>query len=182
MNRLRVVTTRPTDKRPSARATSGNESLPVSGSLFLVTVTFFVLDITTAAIVVVVEAAIVVVGDTEVATAGMVTTTDCDEPLNVVRVLLLANPMENEDATVRVDVTATPPATAWLVAPMVHSDGEVCVIDVISVIPVKLKSTPEADERVAQSMASAPVTLKVIDAELEVDDDEASVAESDMAL
>ena len=134
------------------------------------------------AMVVVVEAAMVVVGETEVTTAAMVTTTDCDEPLNVVRVLLLANPKENEDATARVDVTATPPATAWLVAPMVHSDGEVCVIDVISVIPVKLKSTPEADERVAQSMASVPVTLKVIDAELEVDDDEASVAESDMAL
>ena len=176
------MTTRPADKRPSARARSGNESLPVSGSSFLVTVTFFVLDVTTAAIVVVVEAAIVVVGETEVTTAGMVTTIDSDVPLNVVRVLLLANPMENEDATVRVDVTATPPATAWLVAPMVHSDGEVCVIDVISVIPVKLKSTPEADERVAQSMASVPVTLKVIDAELEIDDDEASVAESDMAL
>jgi len=72
--------------------------------------------------------------------------------------------MENEDATVRVDVTATPPATAWLVAPMVHIVGEVCVIDVISVIPVRLKSTPEADERVVQSMASVPVTVKVIDA------------------
>ena len=96
--------------------------------------------------------------------------------------LLFANPMENEDATVRVDVTATPPATAWLVAPMVHIVGEVCVIDVISVIPVRLKSTPEADERVVQSMASVPVTVKVIDAELEVDDVEASAAESEVAL
>ena len=78
------MTTRPADKRPNARATSGNESFPVSGSSFLVTVTFVVLDMTTAAIVVaveaaivlVVEAAIVVVGETEVTTAGMVTTTD----------------------------------------------------------------------------------------------------------
>ena len=156
----------------------------------MVAVTFFVLEITTAAIVVVVEAAIVVVveaaivvvEETEVTTAGMVTTIDSDVPLNVVRVLLLANPKENEDATARVDVTATPPATAWLVAPMVHSDGEVCVIDVISVIPVKLKSTPEVVERVVQSMASVPVTVKAIDAELEVVEAEPNVAESDVAL
>jgi hypothetical protein len=77
------VTTRPADIKPIARATSGNESLPVSGSSFLVAVTFFVLDMATAAAVVVgaatvvvVEATIVVVGETEVTTAGMVTTTD----------------------------------------------------------------------------------------------------------
>ena len=140
------------------------------------------LDVTTAAIVVVVEAAIVVVGETEVTTVGMVTTIDSDVPLNVVRVLPLANPMENEDATVSVDVTATPPAFAWLVAPMVHSVGEVCVIDVISVIPVRLKSTPEVVERVVQSMASVPVTVKAIDAELEVVEAEPNVAESDVAL
>jgi hypothetical protein len=65
---------------------------------------------------------------------------------------------------------------------MVHSVGEVCVINVISVIPVRLKSTPEVVERVVQSMASVPVTVKVIDTELEVVDVEASAAERDVAL
>jgi hypothetical protein len=64
------VTTRPADKRPNARATSGNESLPVAGSSFLFTVTFFVLDITTAATVVVVVAATVVVVTAAVVVVG----------------------------------------------------------------------------------------------------------------
>ena len=119
-----------------------------------------------------------VAGMVVVFVAGMVTRTDCGESLNTVRVLSFANPIENDDAAARVDVTATPPATAWLVDAMVHIVGEVCVIEVISEIPVKLKSTLEIVDSVVQSMASVPVTVKVIEAEFEVADDEANVAAS----
>ena len=79
-----------------------------------------------ATVVVAVGATVVVVVVVVMATAsGTVTVTDCGEPLKVDRELPFVKPTENVDAAVRVDVTATPPAMAELVAVMVHTVGEV---------------------------------------------------------
>jgi hypothetical protein len=102
--------------------------------------------------------------------SAIVTVTDCDGLLKVFLVLLFVKPIENEDAVVRVDVTATPFAMAELVALIVHIVGEVWVMAVIAEIPVRLKSTPAVIESVVQSIVPLPVTVKVIAAEVDVAD------------
>ena len=69
---------------------------------------------------------------------------------------------ENVPAAVRVDVTAPPPSTAVDVAVIVQTVDEVWTIPVIAEIPVRVKSVPAVVESVEQSIASLPVTVKVI--------------------
>ena len=56
------------------------------------------------------------------------------------------------------------------------------MIDVIAEIPVRLKSTPGLADSDVQSMDSLPVTENIIDAEVELVNDEDSVAVSDAAF
>ena len=65
-------------------------------------------------------------------------------------------------ARVKVDVTAAPPLVAVEVAVMVQTVELVCTIPVIAEMFVNVKSVPEAVDNVVQSIASLPVTVKVI--------------------
>ena len=65
-------------------------------------------------------------------------------------------------ARVKVDVTAAPPLTAVEVAVIVQVVVLVCTMPVIAEIFVNVKSVPEAVDNVVQSIASSPVTVKVI--------------------
>jgi hypothetical protein len=76
------------------------------------------------AIVVVVVTVVVFVVEPE-EFAGTVTEIDCGEPVNVVRALPAGSDTENEVATVSVELTVLPPATAVDVALMVHTMFEV---------------------------------------------------------
>jgi translation initiation factor 2B subunit (eIF-2B alpha/beta/delta family) len=76
--------------------------------------------------------------------------------------------IENEPAAVRLELTVTPFAVAVDVAVMVQTVAEVCTMPVIAEILLKVKSVPEAVDKVEQVMFSLPVTVNVIVAELEV--------------
>ena len=74
-----------------------------------------------------------------------------------------------------VEVTATPSAKAVEVAVIVQTVVEVCTMPVIAEIFVKVKSVPEAVDKVEQVMSSLPVTVNVIVADVEVALDAAKV-------
>jgi hypothetical protein len=94
---------------------------------------------------------------------------DCGEPVRVVWVLPATSAMLNEAAAVSVDVTEPPPAVAVEVAFTMQTVDDVCTIDETAEIPtVSVKSVPAVVESVVQSMASFPVTVKLIAAELAV--------------
>lgn len=79
-----------------------------------------------AMVVVVVTVVVVVVPGVEPEEfAGTVTEIVCGEPVNVVRALPAGSDTENEVATVSVELTVLPPATAVDVALMVHTVFEV---------------------------------------------------------
>ena len=80
--------------------------------------------------------------------------------------------IENPPAADKDDVTAPPPAVAVDVAATVHVVGFVWVIESIAEMFVSVKSD---DVKVAQLMASLPVTVKEIDAEVDVAADRANV-------
>ena len=65
-------------------------------------------------------------------------------------------------ARVKVDITAAPPLTAVEVAVIVQTVVLVCTMPVIAEIFVNVKSVPDAVDKVVQSIASSPVTVKVI--------------------
>ena len=110
-----------------------------------------------------------------VVVTGTVTVIDCGEPVRVVCALPAVSVIENDAAAVKVEVTAPPPAVAVDVAVIVHTVDEVCAIPVIDEMPVKVKSVPDVVDKVEQSIASLPVTVKVIVAEDEVAADLAKV-------
>ena len=76
--------------------------------------------------------------------------------------------IENDAAAVKVEVTATPSAAAEDVAVIVHTVDEVCTMPVSDEMFVKVKSVPDVVDKVEQVIASLPVTVKVIVAEVEV--------------
>ena len=88
--------------------------------------------------------------------------------VSVVRGLPAVSVIENEPAAVKLELTVQPPAVAVEVAVMVQTVAEVCTMPVIAEIFVKVKSAPEAVDKVEQVMSSLPVTVNVIVAELEV--------------
>lgn len=112
--------------------------------------------------------------------AGTVTVIDCGEPVRVVLALPAVSVTENVPDPVRVDVTAPPPAVAVEVALMVQTVLLVCTIDEMAEMPaVRTKSVPvevvAVVDNVAQSSPSLPVIVKLIDSEVEVALDRASV-------
>ena len=112
--------------------------------------------------------------------AGTVTVIDCGEPVRVVLALPAVSVTENVPDPVRVDVTAPPPAVAVEVALMVQTVLLVCTIDEMAEMPaVRTKSVPvevvAVVDNVAQSIPSLPVIVKLIDSEVEVALDRASV-------
>jgi hypothetical protein len=76
--------------------------------------------------------------------------------------------IENEPAAVKLELTVAPPAVAVEVAVMVQTVAEVCTMPVIAEIFVKVKSVPEAVDKVEQVMSSLPVTVNVIVADVDV--------------
>ena len=107
-----------------------------------------------------------------VSTAEMVTVIDCVPPPRVVCPLPATSATENPPDAAKDDVTAPPPAVAVDVALTVHVVEFVCVIDVIAETFVNVRS---AAVNVVQSIASLPVTVKEIDADVEVAADLAKV-------
>ena len=65
-------------------------------------------------------------------------------------------------ARFKVYITAAPPLTAVEVAAIVQTVVLVCTMPVIDEIFVKVKSVPEAVDKVVQTIASLPVMVKVI--------------------
>ncbi len=92
-------------------------------------------------------AAKVAVGAVVSAPAGMVTVTDCGEPMRVVCISPSVSAMVNPSgavpvAAVNVETLKTPPAVAEEIAVIVHSFADVWVIDVMDEMLVKVKSSP----------------------------------------
>jgi hypothetical protein len=81
----------------------------------------------------------------------------------------------NEEAAERVEIVEGSPARAVELALTVQTVELVCSIDVIAEMPVKVKSTPDSVESEEQSIASSPVTVKLIAVELEVPPTSSSV-------
>ena len=81
----------------------------------------------------------------------------------------------NVPAAVKLELTVTPFAVAVDVAVIVQTVVEVCTMPVIAEIFVKVKSVPEAVDKVVQVMFSLPVTVNVIVADVEVVLDAAKV-------
>jgi hypothetical protein len=105
---------------------------------------------------------------------------DCGDPVRVVMALPAVSVTENVPAAVSVEVTAPPPALAVDVTFTVHTVALVCTMDEIAEIPaVSTKSVPvnavAVVDNVAQSRPSLPVTVKLMDSDVEVAPERAKV-------
>ena len=109
------------------------------------------------------------------AAAGTVTVTNCGEPVNTVCAFPTESVIENDPAAASVDTVAPPPATAVDVTFIVHMADDVCTIESIVKIFVKVKSAPATVDNVEHVTSSEPVIVKLIDAEIAVTDEAASV-------
>lgn len=87
---------------------------------------------------------------------------DCGALVTDFRVLPFVNSIENDGAVDKVEVIVPPFVTAALVAAIVHTEGDVWEMDVISVIPVRLKSTPAVMDNVEQLIVPFPVNMNSI--------------------
>jgi hypothetical protein len=74
--------------------------------------------------------------------------------------------IEKPDAAVSVEVTVAPPDTAVDVTLIVHTVDDVCAMESILEIFERVKSTPSVVLSVEHEIASFPVTVKLIDAEV----------------
>lgn len=108
-------------------------------------------------------------------TAAMVTVVDFGEPASVVCALPTASVIEKLAAAVKVDTVAPPPAVAEEVTFNVHMTDEVCTIESMVKIFVKVKSVPETVDNVEHVTSSEPVIVKLIDADVAVTNEAASV-------
>lgn len=109
------------------------------------------------------------------ATAGTVTVTDRGESVNTVCAFPTESVIENEPAAVSVDTVAPPPATAVDVTFTVHMADDVCTIEPIAEIFVKVKSAPAIVDNVEHVTSSEPEIVKLIVAEIAVTDEAARV-------
>ena len=100
----------------------------------------------------------------------IVTVTDCGDPVSVVCAFPAESVIEKPAAAVNVDTVAPPPSTAVDVAEIVHTVEEVWAMFVIAEIFVNVKSTPEDAESVEHVTASLPVTVKLIDVDVAVEE------------
>jgi len=122
----------------------------------VVVVDVVVVDVVVVVVVVVVDVVVVVTG---AGGAGIVTVIVCGEPDSVVLALPATSDTENDPAAVKIELTATPPATAVDVALIVHTVDVVCTIEAIAEIPVSVKWTLATVDKVPQSSPSLPVTV-----------------------
>jgi hypothetical protein len=98
---------------------------------------------------------------------AIVTAIDCGDPPRLVCALPAVSVIENDVAAVSVDVTVPPPAVAVDVAVIVHVVEFVWAMEIAEIF-VKSKSVPSAVDRVEQVIASSPVMVKVIVADVAV--------------
>jgi hypothetical protein len=136
-----------------------------------------VVEVVVVDVVVVVEVVDVVVGagPPPPPDEAIVTAIDCDVGVRVVAALPAVSVTENDVARCSSEFTVPPPLVAVDVAVIVHTVADVCATEIAEMF-TKSKSVPSVVEIVEQVIASSPVTVNVIDAEVAVAADRANVS------
>lgn len=143
-----------------------------------------VIVVATTIVVLVVEVVVVVDVDVVAAAsppppllvaAAMVTVVDLGDPVSVVCAFPAESVIEKPAAAVNVDTVAPPPAVADDVTFTVHTVDDVCTIESIVEMFVNVKSVPTLVDNVEHVTASLPVTVKLIDTDVDVAAEAANV-------
>jgi hypothetical protein len=137
-----------------------------------------VVEVVDVDVVVVVEVVDVVVGagpPPPPPDEAIVTAIDCDVGVRVVAAFPAVSVTENDVARCSSEFTVPPPLVAVDVAVIVHTVADVCATEIAEMF-TKSKSVPSVAEIVEHVIASSPVTVNVIDADVAVAADRANVS------